>query len=57
MPLRILVAVLVIGAFAAAGFYFLRPWLERPPAPPAPVPRIEAPAPKAEGPKYPIAAD
>jgi hypothetical protein len=57
MPLRILVAVLVIGAFAAAGFYFLRPWLERPPAPPAPVPRVEAPAPKAEGPKYPIAAD
>ena len=57
MALRLLVVALVAAALAAAGYYFLRPWLEKPPPPPAPVPRVEAPAPKAEGPKYPIGAD
>lgn len=55
MPVRILIAIVVILVLGAGAYYLLRPYFEPPPPPPAP-PRVAAPAPKSTQPKFPIEA-
>jgi len=54
MAWRGVVVVLVLALLSAAGYWFLRPYLEPPPPPPPPV--LKA-APEKKGPEFPIGTD